>query len=112
MSFAFGTTITVLRDVAGSVDAYGDPSTASTTRIDIAGCGVAPRYSTEPNTLGRNGVIVGLTIFAPYGSDILFTDRIEIAGVSYLVEGSPENWKNPFTGSTPGMEIAVKRAVG
>ena len=112
MTFPFGTTITVLRDSPGGFDEHNDPISSSTTRTDIAGCGVAPRYSSEPSTLGRNGVIVGLTIFAPYGSDILFTDRIEIAGVVYLVEGTPENWLNPFTGSTPGMEIAVKRAVG
>lgn len=112
MNFPRGTTITVLRDFPGGFDEYGDPITSTTTRTDIAGCAIAPRYSSEPNAPGRNGVIVGLTIFAPYGSNILFTDRIEIAGVVYLVEGSPENWKNPFTGSTPGMEIAVKRAVG
>lgn len=126
MTFAFGTTITILRDTPGGFDEYGDPITSSTSRTDIAGCAIAPRYSNEPDTLGRNGVIVGLTIFAPYGSDILFTDRIEINGGGtvagapvtpltakvYLIEGSPENWLNPFTGSTPGMEISVKRAVG
>lgn len=112
MRHPYGQTITVLRDVAGGVDEWGDPATASITRSDIAGCAIAPRYSSEPDALGRNGVIVGLTVFAPYGTDILFSDRIEIAGTVYLIEGSPENWLNPFTGSTPGMEISLTRGVG
>jgi hypothetical protein len=128
MRHPFGSIITVLRDIPGGVDTYGDPTTASTIRTDIAGCGIAPRYSSEPNAVGRNGVVIGLTIFAPYGSDILFTDRIEINGGGtviatglpvtpstasiYTIEGDPADWLNPFTGSTPGMEISVKKAVG
>lgn len=112
MRFPFPTTITVLRDVAGGVDAWGDPVPASTSRTDIADCAVYPRYSSEPTALGRNGVVVGQTILAPYGSDILFTDRIEIAGIVYVVEGEGGNWKSVHTGTEFGMEIAVKRAVG
>lgn len=112
MRFAFGKTITILRDSPGGLDEGNDPVASTTTSTDIAGCGIAPRYSSESIEKGRNGVIIGFTIFAPYGSDIFFTDRIKIDGVVYLIDGDPANWSNPFTGSTPGMEIAVKRAVG
>lgn len=112
MSLSFGQTVTILRDVPGGVDQWNDPVPASTSRTDIAGCAVHPRYSTEPTAVGRNGVVIGQTILAPYGSDILFTDRIEIAGVVYLVEGEGGNWKSVHTGTEFGMEIAIKRAVG
>lgn len=112
MTFAFGTSITVRRDSPGGFDVYGSPVAGTTTETVITGCAVAPRYSTESTERGRQGVIVGLTVFAPFGSDILYTDRIVVASVEYRIEGEPASWANPFTGSTPGMEIALTRAVG
>lgn len=126
MKFANGQIITILRDTPGGLDQWNDPVPASTSRTDIAGCAIAPRYSNEPTAVGRNGVIVGQTIYAPFGSDILFTDRIEINGggtvagapvtpataTIYTIEGDPSDWANPFTGATPGMEISVKKATG
>lgn len=128
MRFPNGQIITVLRDVPGGVDVWGDPTTASTSRTDIAGCAIAPRYSSEPATVGRNGVIIGLSLYAPAGSDILFTDRIEIGGGGtvvatglpvtpttakiYVVEGDAADWVSPFTGWAPGMEIALKLGLG
>jgi len=55
---------------------------------------------------------VGLSIYAPIGSDILFTDLLQVRGQVYMVEGDPADWVSPFTGWAPGMEIALKRAVG
>lgn len=112
MRHPFGSTVTVLRDSPGGTDAYGDPIASTTSRTNLLGCAVAPRYSTEPTERGRLGVVIGLSVYAPPGSDVLFTDRLEIAGVVYAIEGEPGDWVNPFTGSAPGMEIAVKRAVG
>lgn len=112
MRFPFGKTITVLRDSPGGLDKHNDPVASTTASATIAHCGVAPRYSSEPNTLARNGVIIGFTIFAPSGSDIIYTDRIKIDGLVYDIEGEPANWSSPFTGTEFGMEFAVKRAIG
>lgn len=112
MTFAFGTTITVRRDSPGGFTAEGDPVSGTTADTAIAGCAIAPRMSSEPTERGRQGVIIGLTVYAPFGSDILFTDTILIATVEYRIEGDPADWSNPFTGATPGMEIALTRAVG
>jgi hypothetical protein len=109
--FANGETVTVLPGPA-TFDAYGDPIASTRVGGDILGCGVAPRYSTEPTVRGRQGVIVGLSIYAPAGSDILFTDLLEVRGQVYMVEGDAADWVSPFTGWAPGMEVAVKRAVG
>lgn len=111
MDFTYGETITVMPGPPGT-DSYGDPLPITRTGGDITGCAVAPRYSTEPTERGRQGVIVGLSIYAPTGSDILFTDLIEVRGQVYMVEGDPGDWVNPFTGWAPGMEIALKRAAG
>ena len=111
MDFTFGETVTVLPG-PDTTDQYGDPIPSTRIGGDITGCGVAPRYSTEPTERGRQGVIVGLSIYAPIGSDILFTDLIEVRGQVYMVEGDPADWVSPFTGWAPGMEVALKRAVG
>lgn len=126
MSFANGSIVTVLRDVPGGLDQWNDPVPASISRTDIAGCGIAPRYSSEPTVVGRQGVIVGLTLYVPAGTDILFTDRIEINGGGtvagapvtpttakiYVVEGEAADWTNPITGTKFPTEIALKRATG
>lgn len=110
--FSRGEVVTILRDAPGGFDAYGDPVTSTTTRIPVTGCAVAPRYSTEPTVRGHVGVIIGLSWYIPAGVSVLYTDRAEIAGVVYLIEGEPGAWVNPFTGHDFGFEVALKRAVG
>jgi len=111
MDFPYGETVTVVPGPPGS-DQYGDPLPVTRVSFDIEGCGVAPRYSTEPTERGRQGVIVGLSIYAPIGSDILSTDSLRVRGDVYAVEGEPADWRSPFSGWAPGMEIALKRAAG
>jgi hypothetical protein len=112
MRHPHGQTVTIVRAVPGGTDVYGDPIPGTVTRIDVPGTAVASRYSTEPTERGRQGVIVGLTIYPPANSGFLFTDQVEVKGALFDVEGDPGEWENPFTGDTPGMEIALKRAVG
>ncbi len=112
VSFLFGKTITVVRSSPGGVDQYGDLVSGTTTSTAIAGCAVAPRYSSEPVERGRNGVIVGLSVYAPAGSDIRYTDAITIDSVSYRIDGEPASWSNPLTGSAPGVEVALVRSAG
>jgi hypothetical protein len=112
VTFTFGRPVTVLRDTPGGFDPYGDPVTSTTIRTLIEACAIAPRYSTEPTERGRQGVIVGLSVYAPAGSDITSTDRLEIDGITYVIDGEPAEWVNPFTGSWPGLEVAVRRATG
>jgi len=109
--FANGETVTVLPGPP-TADAYGDPIPSTRVGGDIPGCGVAPRYSTEPTVRGRQGVIVGLSIYPPMGSDILFTDLLMVRGQVYMVEGDAADWVSPYTGWAPGMEVAVKRTGG
>jgi hypothetical protein len=113
-------TVTVLR--GGGTDDYGDPISGGVQRISVPGCAVAPRAYTGASSVsvddrGRQGVIVGLTLYPPKVGQIRHTDNIEIAGVSegldgvFTVEGEPGDWISPYTGRT-GCEVALRRAEG
>lgn len=111
MDFAHGETVTVVPGSIGS-DNNGDPVPDTRPEHDLERCGIAFRYSTEPTERGRQGVIVGLTVYAPAGSDVLSTDNLLVRGSTYRVEGEPGDWRSPFSGWEPGMEIMARKAVG
>lgn len=101
-----------VRSTPGGVDAYGDPIPSSVTRTPLPTAFVAPRLSDEITNRGRAGVIVGLTLFAPYRTDLRHTDQVEVDGVLYEVEGEPGRWRNPMTGWEAGIQAALRRAQG
>lgn len=99
--------------VDGEYDDNGDPTPLpdgeDPSTLEITGCLVAPRYSTEPTEAAQAGVIVGKTLYAPPGSDIVRTDQFEIDGQRFDVEGEPGLWDGTSAG---GLEVALKRAAG
>lgn len=106
-----GSNATVVRVRGLSTDEYGDP-TGTETRTTIEGCAFAPRTSGDVADRGRDGVIVGLTLYAPFGTDLLHTDKVEIDGVLYEADGEAGSWKHPITRWEAGIELALKRAAG
>lgn len=108
MTFPFGIQVIVHRATAPS--RRGDPPAVTTHTID--GCAIAPRYSSEALD-GRDTVVVGRDLFAPTGADIIATDVIEDpGGQRWQVDGEPGPWTNPFTGWTPGVQVALKAVAG
>lgn len=107
-----GISVFRVRSTPGGTDADGDPVAGTTSSLEIDGCMVAPRQATEPTERGRAGVIVGLTLYAPLDTDLVHTDRIEIDGVLYEIDGEPGTWRNPWKPSHGGVEVALRRAVG
>lgn len=105
-----GETITIVRG-AGR-DKYGDPIAGLPQRIEVPGCAVAPRGSDEPTERGRAGVITGLTVYAPPGTDIRHTDQVERRGVLYDIEGDAGEWDSPYSADAKGVEFALRRATG
>lgn len=93
----------------GTDPVTGDRRTGTTTDTTIDGCLVAPRYSDEPRTQGRNGVIVGQTLYAPPGADLQRHDKIDIDGTIYDIEGEPGIWTGSRVG---GVEAALRRTAG
>jgi len=111
--FAAGETVVRLR--ASLVeDRYGNlvRDWEQAERLDIPGCGVAPRTSDEETEQGRQGVIVGIAVYAPAGTDISPHDRMEVRGEVYEVVGEVADWRSPYTGWHPGIVVNLSRMEG
>lgn len=115
--FPFGSTVTIIRSPGR--DAYGDPIDGEPERIALTGVAVAPRVggpgtaSSDVTSRGREALVEGLTLYiADVGADIRRTDRVEIDGKTYDIDGEPSRWTNPLTGWHGGVEVAVRRTEG
>lgn len=112
--FLFGFPVEVLRTPPRNI--HGDTAYESVGTIE--GCAWAPRFSDENND-SRTSVIVGLTLYGPFGADLRFDDRVVLPHVlaepadvkrrTYRVIGDIGNWRSPFTGWAPGFEAALER---
>ena len=109
----FGETVTVLTRAQTGTDRYGKPAYDwPGPGVEVTGCAVAPRTSAEPLEVGRQAVITGLTVYMPSWVTVGPYDRLIVRGVTYRVEGEPGQWRTPYTGRRPGIEVAVTRADG
>lgn len=109
MIFPYGETAVRIRTTPGGRDPYGDPIGDVETRTDITGCAVAPRQAGEQIGQGRIAVTSGVTLYLPPGADVLPSDRFEVRGAEWEVEGEPAVWRSPFTGWEPGREVQLTR---
>lgn len=107
-----GETVTRLRSTSVT-NRYGgaDKDWTDPDEVTIAGCAVAPRLEGEV-TDGREGVVIGWTVFAPADADVLATDRLRIRSVDHDVDGQPGEWLSPYTGTPKGLEIRTRRVDG
>lgn len=104
--------ISRVRSSAPGLDAYGDPIPGTETTEPITGAFIAPRQSSDINDPGRAGVIIGLTLFLPFGFDLRHDDDIDIDGTRYRIDGDPGDWYQPMTGWEAGATVALVRAEG
>jgi hypothetical protein len=102
---------TVVRVRGSGRDEYGDP-VASETRVTMTTKGIAPRYTSDPADPTRAPVIDGFTVYLLPGADVLATDRLEVRGGLYDVDGQPGEWVSPFSGDSRGVEVNVRRGRG
>jgi len=111
-----GDTVTILRPGPPTQDEYGNDVPGEATEIPVAGCGLAPRdgnsTSGNENVQGRDQVVVGLSLFAPAGTDLRATDQVRVAGVLYQVDGQPGAFRSPFTGSAGPVVAALELVTG
>jgi hypothetical protein len=101
-----------VRSTPPGADQYGDPIEGTVERVPIPGAFTAPRLSDEVDGRGRAGVVVGLTLYLPYSFDLQRTDRVEVDGVLYDVDGDVGRWQQPHTGWLAGATAALRRAEG
>lgn len=104
--------ITILRPIPGEPDAYGEPTEAGVDRYSCPSAFTAPRMSSDLDEPGRAGVVVGLTLYVPYGFDVLAGDRVDVDGVIYECDGDPADWCSPLSGWEAGTTIALRRVDG
>ncbi|MFD1277461.1 hypothetical protein [Streptomyces kaempferi] len=111
-----GDDVTIVRPGPPSEDVYGNDVPGAPTEIPVHGCALAPRDGTGAgaNELlqARDTVIVGLTLYAPYGTDIRATDQVRVAGELYEVDGQPGAFRSPFTSSTGPVVVALELVTG
>lgn len=107
-----GETVTILRAGTPTTDRYGNEVPGADQRLDVYGCAVAPRADADITGQGRQGVIVGTTIYFPPATDVRATDRLEVRGETHDIVGDPGDWRSPYSGRARGVEVSTRRAEG
>lgn len=102
----------ILRVRGAGTDQYGDPEDGTPDEETIDGAFTAPRTSVDTDGRARDGAVVGLTLFAPHGSDLERTDLVEVDGIKYRIDGEIADWTSGLTGWQPGITAALVRAEG
>ncbi len=108
--FPFGFTLIVTR--YGTPDRFGNRP-EPTTHL-VPGCAAAPEGSKE-STGATVSTLQSDTIYAPYDADVEPTDELmvppdqPIAPGVYQVDGRPERWRSPYSGTAFGTVIRVTR---
>lgn len=112
--FAFGETVDVL--TAGTVtDPYSQQSSEDwdhPTEVPVEGVAVEPRPSSEPVQDARNAITSGFTLYGMPAGSVTAQNRIRVRGIVYDVLGDPADYRNPFTGTAPGLVVQVGRTEG
>lgn len=96
-------------------DGYGGTVidwSAPTADLTIVGVALAPRIEDEVGGAGRTGTIDGYTMYAPFGIDITFEDRVTTPYGLFEVEGEPGHWRQPHTGWGAVATILLRRVIG
>jgi hypothetical protein len=106
-----GETATVLRAGTPTRDPYGNDVPGDDVATDYKGCAVWPRVSSE-DVQARDQVIDGLYVLFPSDADVLATDRVQVRGQVYLVDGEPGIYRSPLTGTHLGPQVALTRVSG
>lgn len=85
--------VVTVRRATTTDDDYGNPirDWGTATSTEVGGCSVQPIVGAE-QTVGRETVVSRWQLFAPDGTDITATDRVEFDGATYEVDGEVQRW--------------------
>lgn len=112
--FPFGETVEILSPTPVTDPYSGDPTADWSDPISefVDHVGVEPRPAPEATENARNATVDGFTLYFPPDVTVTAQSRVVVRGVTYLVDGPPADWRNPFTGWTPGIVVQCKRTEG
>lgn len=101
-------TVTRLRGTPGT-DGYGDSRIdwTSPARVSITGCSFQPQQGQEFLT-DRSAVVSRWQWFGPEDADVKSSDRLEVDGTAYDIDGSVQVWTDP-TGNGLDHKFALCR---
>lgn len=106
-----GETVTLLRQGAtGTPDVDGN-LVYQYNPVTIPGCVFASSGSVEL-VQGRDIVTSQPKVYMPHGTVVTPYDRVTARGVTYEVDGSPNDDVSPFTYWAPGVEVRLKGVTG
>lgn len=75
--------------------------------------GIFAPGSTSEDTLQRGATVYSTaTYYLPYGTDVVRTDRVEVMGRLWLVDGDPMSWANPASGRKAGLQVNLRSVRG
>lgn len=109
MNFPHGVIVTVVSTTTTD-DGLGN-TTTETVESEWGPCAIAPRYATESADPRVPPVVVGEIIYGPI-RPLDSDDALVVGDRRYEVDGLPAEWRSPFSGWEPGMEVPVKRTAG
>lgn len=107
--FPYGEPIVVTTRTQNGWDADGNPAYDETT-VTVAGA-FDPAIGFE-QTNGQDRVQVQPTAYLPYGTVVDARSKLTIRGADYEVDGDPNQWRSPFTGWSPGVQVPLKKVTG
>ena len=107
---ARGTEVATRLRPTGAAGRHGER--AADVELRIEHCHFLPRTSSESADPAANTVVVGMTLVAPGGTDLLATDRVrrELDGKVYEIEGEPGDYRKG--GRSKAVIAALVRVEG
>lgn len=101
-------TVITLTDT-GETDDYGKPITTEST-VTVKGA-----YSDTDTVEGADGigqVVSKPNVILPAGTVIDSSSQVTVRGITWQVDGRPENLINPYTGWNGGVKVNLTTTAG
>lgn len=108
-AFVFGESVTLHSRAVTGQDPYGNDVYGDATRT-VQG-GFAPAGTSEV-VQGRDTVTAQPALYLPPGTDVSAVDRATVRGVTYDVDGTAADWRNPLTGWSAGIVVNLQAVTG
>jgi hypothetical protein len=108
-----GETITIKRRSKAAKDDYGN-YTYTTITVTVKDALIAFGSTSEPIDAERDAIDNSLTAYLPNGTEIHEGDQFIIRGTTWVKNGDPQTYTNPFSGSnfTGGTMISLRKRSG
>jgi hypothetical protein len=108
----YGETVTLVARTVSGQDAYGKDIYTTTAETPVDNCGFAPAGSIE-RVQGQDVITTTPTAYLPTGTPTpSAVDQVKARGDLYDIDGKPQVFVNPLTGTAPGAVLRLKAVTG